>query len=465
MYLSFHGAAREVTGSCHLLEANGSQILLDCGLYQGGKERHSRNREPFSFSPKALDHVILSHAHIDHCGRLPLLLQAGYQRRIFCTAATASLCEILLRDSGHIQEEDARWKIKRLKRLGEDYSWVRPLYTAEQALAALERLDPVPFGETFELGDKAQARFVEAGHILGAAIVELTVEQKRPARIVFSGDLGVDDARLLGPPQPVACPDYLIMESTYGDRVRGNSGDRTELLLEIVSDTLDRGGKVIIPSFAIGRTQEILARLNDLVEGGRLHGVPVYVDSPMAVKATSVFSMHPECYSEEARSLLKVGDKPLQFDGLKLIDSVEASKAINHEKEPSIIISASGMCDGGRIKHHLKYNIEDPRSTILFVGYQANRSLGHAIQSGRSAVRIYGDEYEVRARVVSIHGFSAHADLHGLKEWFRALGDVPRQTFVVHGEEDVALGFASTLEDEFRASACAPRRGDRTELN
>lgn len=467
MNLSFHGAAREVTGSCHLLEVGDSRILLDCGLYQGGRERHERNREEFPFPPESLDCVLLSHAHIDHSGRLPLLAKAGYDGPIVCTSATASLSEILLRDSGHIQEEDARWKRKRLRRAGEDDSWVQPLYTVADAEAALEQFAPIRFYEETEIVPGVFVRFVEAGHILGAAIVELTVEEAEgeTKRLVFSGDLGVRDARLLGPPEAVCCPDYLLIESTYGDRRRSFDIDPTEQLYEVISQTSDQGGKVIIPSFAVGRTQELLARINDLVESGRISGVPVYVDSPMAVRATGVFAMYPECYSDEARRLLRAGDEPLEFEGLELVKDVEHSKEIQMETGPAVIISASGMCDAGRVKHHLKNNIGDPASTLLFVGYQARHSLGRVILNGKNPVRIFGEEHRVRARVTSIEGFSAHADLDGLMAWFEGLGGLPRQTFVVHGEEKVALRFTTTLEQQLGARASAPERGDRVTLS
>jgi metallo-beta-lactamase family protein len=464
--LSFHGAAREVTGSCHLLEVEGSRILLDCGLYQGGKERHERNREPFPFAPDELDCVVLSHAHIDHSGRLPLLVKSGYSGPILCTAPTASLCEILLRDSGHIQEEDARWKIKRLIKAGEDASWVKPLYTVEDAEAALAQFASVEFDETVSVADNIEVRFIEAGHILGAAIVELIISRGGgKTRVVFSGDLGVDSARLLGAPEGVACPDYLIMESTYGDRVREQAEDPTEQLYEIISQTVERGGKVVIPSFAVGRTQEILARINDLVESGRLKGIPILVDSPMAVRATGVFSMYPEYYSERAQLGIESGDKPLEFPGLKLVSNVEESKAINFDSTPSVIISASGMCDAGRIKHHLKNQIGNPKSTIAFVGYQALHSLGRAIMRGKSPVRIFGEKHRIRARVETIEGLSAHADLNGLKGWYGEMGDNPRQTFIVHGEEEVATKFVATVADQFGANALAPERNEGFLLN
>lgn len=465
MRLHFHGAAREVTGSCHLVEVAGRRILLDCGMIQGGRDSHARNREPFGFDAAAIDRVVLSHAHIDHSGRLPLLLKSGYRGEIVCTEATADLARILLLDSGRIHEEDARWKIKRLRKQGKDFSWVTPLFTEDDAKATIERLRPVGFRETFSLDGAGEGRFVKAGHILGAGIVELELrEGETRRRLVFSGDLGVEGARLLSAPKSVRRPDYLLMESTYGDRNRRSDTDRTEQLFEVVDRTFARGGKVIIPSFAVGRTQELLARLNDLVESGRLAGVPVYVDSPMAVEATGVFARHPDAYSKRAYDLLRGGDEPLEFPGLTLTQSVDESKALNFSNEPSVIISASGMCTAGRIKHHLKHNISDPKSTILFVGYQARETLGQIIQRGTDPVRIFGDWFEVKASIETIDGFSAHADQAELLTWFGSLGGCPRRSFLVHGDERAALTLADLLRARHAAQVDVPEPGQSVDL-
>jgi len=441
--ITFHGAAREVTGSCHRIETEAGSLLLDCGLIQGGPERHERNRGPFPFSPKELKAVVLSHAHIDHTGRLPLLVKSGFEGPIFATSPTAELCRIMLTDSGRIQEEDARWKIKRLKKKGKDASWVKPLYTEEDALRTLDQIRPVDFHREYEVDGMGTVVYHLAGHILGAGVVELTVGKGADRRrILFSGDLGVEGARLLGPPESVQRPDYLLMESTYGNRQREETEDRTEQLFKILERTLDRGGKVIIPSFAVGRAQEVMARINDLVESGRLSGVPVFVDSPMATLVTHVFALHPEAYSEEARRLLRAGDAPLEFPGLQLITAVQDSIEINRHKGPAIIISPSGMCTAGRVKHHLKHNISDPRATILFVGYQAANTLGRLIKEGTSPIRIYSEWYDVKADIETIEGFSANADLDELLAWYDSLGGVQRQTFLVHGEEDASESLA-----------------------
>ncbi len=453
MNITFHGAAREVTGSCHLIETTAGSFLLDCGLIQGGPERHERNRSPFPFAPEDLKAVVLSHAHIDHSGRLPLLVKSGFKGPIFATEPTLELCKIMLADSGRIQEEDARWKIKRLKKEGKDASWVKPLYTEDDALRALDLFRPVDFHQEFDVEGMAHATYHLAGHILGAGIVELTVDAEAgPRRILFSGDLGVEGARLLGPPETVKEPDYLIMESTYGDRRREETEDRTEQLLRILKRTLDRGGKVVIPSFAVGRAQEVMARINDLVETGRLSGVPVFLDSPMATAATRVFALHPEVYSDEAQRLLGAGDEPLKFPGLKLITKVQDSMQINSHKGPAIIISPSGMCTAGRVKHHLKHNISDPKATILFVGYQASHTLGRLIKEGRNPVRIFRQWFDVNCEIEVVEGFSAHADQGELLGWYDSLGGVKRQTFLVHGEERAS----ETLARDIRKRGSEP---------
>jgi metallo-beta-lactamase family protein len=405
--------------------------------------------------------VVLSHAHIDHSGRLPLLVKAGFKGPIFATEATFELCQIMLADSGRIHEEDAKWKIKRLEKEGKDASWVTPLYTEEDAFRALDQFHPVEFHREHDLAGLGSVTYHLAGHILGAAVVELTVGNGHEARrILFSGDLGVEGARLLGPPESVRSPDYLIMESTYGDRQREETEDRTELLFRILERTLDRGGKVVIPSFAVGRAQEVMARINDLVEAGRLTGVPVFVDSPMATAATRVFAMHPEVYSDEAQLLLSSGDKPLEFPGLRLITTVQESMEINYFKGPAIIISPSGMCTAGRVKHHLKHNISDPKATILFVGYQAQNTLGRLIKEGKDPVRIHNRWYDVEAEIEAVDGFSAHADLDELLAWYDALDGVIRQSFLVHGEEEAAESLARDIRARGTEPVVVPELGE-----
>jgi metallo-beta-lactamase family protein len=343
---------------------------------------------------------------------------------------------------------------------------VAPLYTEQEALAVLEQFVPVPFGRAHELAGGGRVRFVPAGHILGAAIVELELSGREGARrITFSGDLGVDGARLLGGPSPVPCPDVLLVESTYGDRAREAAPDPAEQLHDVIRRTVSRGGKVVIPSFAVGRAQAVLAHINDLVEGGRLPGLTVYVDSPMAVAATEVFALHPEAYSEDARRLLRAGDAPLEFDGLCFARTVEESRAINEHAGPCVIISASGMCTAGRIKHHLRHTLADRRNTVLFVGYQAAGTLGRLIQDGTDPVQIFGEWIAVRASIATIEGLSAHADRDGLLDWCDALGGVPRRTYVVHGEERAAVDFAAALRRRFGDRVVVPRRGQSFDVN
>jgi len=455
--LSFHGAAREVTGSCHRIQTDAGSILLDCGMIQGGPERHERNRRPFPFQAAELKAVVLSHAHIDHSGRLPLLVKAGFRGPILATDPTAELCRIMLADSGRIQEEDAFWKIKRLKKEGKDASWVTPLYTEEDALETMEQIQSVDFHREIPLDGIGSVTYHMAGHILGAGIVELRIgEGSGERKILYSGDLGADGARLMGSPETVLQPDYLIMESTYGDRERTENEDLTEDLFHVIHKTVQRGGKVIIPSFAVGRTQELLARLNDLVEKGRLPGVPVYVDSPMATAVTRVFSQFPEGYSKKAQQLLLAGDEPLEFPGLHLLTSVRDSKALNQLKGPAIIISASGMCTAGRIKHHLMHNIGDDRNTILFVGYQAEHTLGRHILSGTNPVRIFGGWFDVKAEIQDMEGFSAHADKGEMLAWYESLQGVGKKTFVVHGEEEASQVFAGHLRDRGSEAVVIP---------
>jgi metallo-beta-lactamase family protein len=371
----------------------------------------------------------------------------------------------MLLDSAHIQEEDARWKIKRLEKEGKDASWVTPLYGEEDALATLEQIQPVDFHREWELDGVGTVTYHMAGHILGAGIVEMKARMgKETRRILYSGDLGVEGARLMGPPEPVESPDYLVMESTYGDRQREDGPDRTEELFQVVQETARRGGKVVIPSFAVGRTQELLARLNDLVEGGRMKGIPVFVDSPMATAVTKVFALHPEAYSEEAQRLLRAGDEPLEFPGLRMISSVRDSMELNKLKGPAVIISASGMCTAGRIKHHLKHNISDAKNTVLFVGYQAVHTLGRHIQSGTNPVRIFGSWFDVKAEIRTIEGFSAHADLDEMLAWYGSLGRVKRQTFVVHGEEEASQALASRLRELGSEPVVVPELDQEFEL-
>jgi metallo-beta-lactamase family protein len=466
MLIRFCGAAGEVTGSCHYVEAGGMKFIMDCGLFQGGDDQFERNTAPFPFDPKSLDLVLLSHAHIDHIGRLPLLVRGGFEKRILATTPTVDLCQILLRDSAHIQEEDAAWKIKRLRKRGEDASWVKPLYTQADAEKALSLLEGVDYDTDVPLNENVTVRWRDAGHILGSAHLELSIKEKGVVRqLVFSGDVGNRGTPILRDPTPIAEADVVLVESTYGNRRHEHLQQRAELFRQILTQTLDRGGKVIIPSFAVGRTQEILSELNSLAEGGLLDGVPVYVDSPMAVSATEIFAKHPEDYDADAAARLRCGDNPLEFPGLRFIRDVEESKALNERNEPCIIISANGMCTAGRIKHHLKHNVGNKRNTILFVGFQAQGSLGRLLKDGAKQVRIFGEMHTVRAQITAIDGFSAHADRDGLLWWLDGFRRPPQRVFMVHGEEDVARSFAQLVAEQKGWQTSVPKWGEEVNLN
>jgi metallo-beta-lactamase family protein len=467
MHIRFCGAASEVTGSCHYVEAGGLKFIMDCGLFQGGDDQFERNRSLFPFDPPALDFVLLSHAHIDHIGRLPLLVKRGFARRILATAATVDLCAVLLRDSAHIHEEDAAWKIKRLRKKGWDTGWVKPLYTQADVEQTLPLIESVPYEEDVALNENVSVRWHDAGHILGSSHLELTVKEKENGatrKLVFSGDVGNRGTPILRDPTPLAEADVVIVESTYGDKLHQHLGQRAELFRQIVTETLHRGGKVIIPSFAVGRTQELLYELNPLVENSVINGTSVYVDSPMAVSATEIFEQHTEAYDAEAVALLKQGDKPMEFPGLHLIRDVEESKALNESNKPCIIISANGMCTAGRIKHHLKHNVGNARNTILFVGFQAQGSLGRRIKDGAKQVRIFGETHTVRAQVAAIDGFSAHADCDGLLWWLSGFQRPPQQVFMVHGEEEVAHAFAKLVAEQKGWQTSVPKLGEEEEV-
>lgn len=462
MKLRFCGAAQEVTGSNHLLECNGQTVLLDCGMIQGGKEQFTRNRQAFAYEARAVAAVVLSHAHIDHSGRLPLLVQRGYRGPIFCTQATAELCRLLLLDSAHIQEEDAQWKRKRLRRSKRAEDWVEPLYTTADAEAVLGHLKGVEYEHEFEVIPGLRARFRDAGHILGSASVDLMIEESGTrTRLVFSGDVGRPNTPILRDPVSVPQADLLIVESTYGDRLHAAS-DPEPRMQQLVSETVARGGKVIIPAFAIGRTQEIVYSLYTMMDSGLIPKLPVFVDSPMAKEATELTARHVELYDAEARNLLRGGNRPFRFPGLKLVETVEQSRAINELTGSCIIVSASGMCNAGRIKHHLRHHLPHAQNTVALVGYQAVGTLGRLLQDGLPEVRIFGDLVAVRAHVESVPGYSAHADRDELLAWLGGFEQPPRQTYVVHGEKEVALTFARTLNERFQWSARAPRLGEES---
>lgn len=462
--LQFLGAARNVTGSRYLLTFPDRRLLIDCGLHQE-RDLRGRDWEPFPFDPATVDALLLTHPHIDHCGLIPKLVRDGFRGRILCTPPAADLCPLLLLDSAHIQEEDAAFKQKRHRKEGRPPKDIRPLYTAEDARRALSFLESVPYGQTVPLGREAEAVFHDAGHILGSAHLELRVRNNEKQRIfLFSGDIGQKDRPLLRDPSPPAEADYVIMESTYGDRQHEHAEERVERLAEAVRSTFEAGGNVVIPAFAVGRTQELLYELDRLIAAQRIPPPVVFVDSPMAVSATEIFRAHPECYDAEAAALLRAGEDPLDFVGLHLVRSVAGSQAINHVRGSCIIIAASGMCTAGRIKHHLAHNISRPECTILFIGFQAQGTLGRQLVEGQNPVRIHGQLRDVRARIESIQGFSAHADQAGLIAWLGHLRTPPRRLFLTHGEESAIAAFHRKIRETLGWESEAPTYGEEVEL-
>ena len=441
MKITFLGAAKTVTGSNFLVEAAGKKFLVDCGMYQGKTAEEMENSDPFLYDVSEIDFVILTHAHIDHSGRIPKLYNEGYRNKVYATKATCDLCAIMLPDSGHIQEVEIEWKNR--KRMREGKENLPPLYTAEEAYKCLEIFEPVNYDDIVEIDDNISIRFNDAGHMLGSAIIEVWVtEDGETKKAVFTGDLGNNDLPLLDAPTMISSADYLVMESTYGNRLHVRNDDKAEMFLDIVSETLDKGGRVIIPSFAVGRTQEILYEIDKLKEEygqdpefftkyKKVMNVPVYVDSPLAISATEVFKKNTDLFEEEIKRKIISGDHPLEFPGLKFTQTAEESKELNMSNEPSIIISASGMCEVGRIKHHLKHNLWDPNSTILFVGYQAPGTLGRSIVEGAEKVKIFGEEIAVAARVEYIEGFSGHADQTWLLNFVNSFTNPPKHIFLV----------------------------------
>ena len=446
MKLTFFGAAKAVTGSCHCLEVNGTRILIDCGLQQGRDERDNR---VLDFAPGYIDYVIVTHAHIDHTGRIPLLVKQGFHGRIVATRLTGQLMSIMLRDSAHIQESDAQWQNQKGRRAGR--APVEPLYTIADAEHAMELVETCEYGELVDLCEGVRLRFTDAGHLLGSACAELWLTEEGVTRkIVFSGDLGNVDQPVIRDPQTIDEADYVVMESTYGDRLHEPPESYTEALAQIIDETFEQGGNVIIPSFAVGRTQELLYFMREMKEEGMVRSHPdfrVCVDSPLANEATRIYSGNLHGYlDEEAIEALK-GGALFQFPGLTLSQTSEESKALNLDQSSKVIISASGMCDAGRIRHHLKHNLWRKECAIVFVGYQAEGSLGRALLEGARQVKLFGEEIAVNARIVNFKGLSSHADRDHLLAWAKHYAPKPRHIFVVHGEASVTEIFAQKLRD------------------
>lgn len=473
MKISFLGATRTVTGSNILIETKEKKFLLDCGLYQGQDKEIMLNKDQFLFEPADIDFVILSHAHIDHSGRIPKLYVDGYRGPVYATKATCDLCSIMLPDSGYIQESEIEWLNRKRKREGKHE--VKPVYTYDDAVESLSLFEKVQYDEIVQIDKNIKFRLTDAGHMLGSSLVEVWVtEDGKEQKLVFTGDLGNNDIPLLREPSTINDADILIMESTYGDRYHDKKEDKTQEFLDIVSSTLEKGGNVVIPSFAVGRTQEILYELqknkqnNDLEFRRRFDEImsaPVYVDSPLATSATEVFLKNLDCLDEDVQEEIRAGIRPLEFPGLHFTKSVEESKNLNENTNKSIIISASGMCEVGRIKHHLKHNLWRSDSTILFVGYQAVGTLGRKIVDGAKKVKIYGEEIGINANVQYIEAFSGHADKEGLLNFVDAFDKKPKQIFLVHGEESAQRSLAESIAEKFGIPVDIPMRGDMYEAD
>jgi metallo-beta-lactamase family protein len=461
MRLSFHGADLGVTGSCHLVESAGKRMLIDCGLFQGGRELDEENAEPFGFDPAAIDLVLLTHAHLDHCGRLPLLCRRGFRGEIVTTAATRELARVVLLDAAHLQEEEAQHHLRRAQRRGRRES-AEPLYSTLDAFHAMEQFGRTAlYGQPLELAAGVRATFLDAGHILGSASIHLECKEGNATRtLAFSGDLGNGGRPLLRDPVVPSRCDALVMETTYGDRLHKPLQPSVEELFQAIDTTVQRGGNVIIPTFALERAQELLYFLREGVEQGRLPRRPqVYLDSPMAVSATRIFERHPESYGPQAAAMFRAGRDPFNLPGLQFVRESADSVALNRIASGAVIMAGSGMCTGGRVRHHLKHNLWREECSVIFVGYAAQGTLAREIIDGAPVVRIYGEEVRVRAQVHTINGFSAHADRDELLAWQRSVA--PPLTVLVHGEEAVMRQFAQRLEN---TQVRMPGLGDAIEL-
>ena len=474
MKITFLGATKMVTGSNFLVEGAGKKFLVDCGMYQGGDRDEMQNHEPFAYDVNEIDFMLLTHAHIDHSGRIPKLYKEGYRNPVITTKATRDLCSIMLPDSGHIQEQEIEWRNR--KRMREGKEALPPLYTAQDAIDTMEIFKPVNYDEIIEIDPNIYVRFNDAGHMLGSAIIEIWVKEGgKETKAVFTGDLGNNDIPLLSSPTMIDNCDYLVMESTYGGRLHIRNDEKANLFLNIVSETLDKGGTVVIPSFAVGRTQEILYELNNLKDAqdseefkkkyATLMKAPVYVDSPLAISATEVFRENANLFDEETQALIERGDNPLEFPGLQFTRTADESKALNEKNESAIIISASGMCEVGRIKHHLKHHLWDPNSTVLFVGYQAPGTLGRRIVDGEKVVRIFGEEIAVNARIEYIEGYSGHADQEWLMNFIYSFITKPKHVFLVHGEPNGQEILKAKIEEEAKLPVIIPEYGQTYTLD
>lgn len=460
MKVTFIGACHEVTGSCTLIEVAGRYSLVDFGMPQGIDVFEN---VPLPVHPSEIENLFLTHAHVDHSGYIPLLYKNGFRGQVFATAETCDLCEIMLRDCAHIQESEANFKSRKSKRAGKGA--VEPLYSMEDTEAVLKQFRRCKYADRFQINENISLRFTDIGHLLGSACVELWLtEGEHEKKIVFSGDVGNTNQPIINDPKTIDGCDYLVIESTYGNRIHEKHRENTiSALAQYIQTTLDKGGSLIIPSFAVGRTQELLYFIREIKNKGMIKGhdnFPVYVDSPLANEATSIYMQcSTDCFDDDIRAVMQRGENPLVFPGLKTYVSIEESKKLNADNSPKVIISASGMCEAGRVCHHLKYNLWKSNCTVLFVGYQAQGTLGRRIQDGAESVKIFGDEIAVNARIASLNGISGHADKDGLLAWVDRIGEKPCEIFVNHGEDTSATEFAQTLEETFKVKAKAPYSG------
>ena len=465
MKISFLGAAKLVTGSNYLIETKNCKFVMECGLFQGRKAIGRLNYQPFKFNPKEIDFMLLSHAHIDHSGRIPKLIKDGFKGKIYCTKATADLCSIMLPDSGYIQEMETKWDNRKRKRSGRKLRV--PLYTVEDARKSLDNFNPILYNQNIKINEEITVRFADAGHILGSAIIELWIkEDGKEIKLVFSGDLGRRNRPILRDLSRIQKADYIIMESTYGNKKHHPSGDDARELISIINNTVKKGGNVVIPSFAVERAQDIIYELNKYydnfikTEDKDFLNVPVYIDSPLTVSATEIFERNPDCFDEKTLELIKAGDNPLDFRNLIFTRNVEESKRINETPESKVIISASGMCSAGRIKHHLKHNLWRDESSIVFVGYQAQGTLGRRIKEGKKLVKLFGEEIQVNAKIYSLDGFSGHADKEEIMWWLKGFIDKPKKIFIVHGEEEASQEMSKIIEEELNIPNYIPELGE-----
>ena len=459
MKIEFLGAARTVTGSCYIVKDEDFTIMVDCGMFQGKNELKTRNFLPLIHTPTKIDALIVTHAHIDHSGLIPNLVKKGFYGNIYCTRATADLCSVMLPDSAHIQEMDTRFMNKRNRQMGREE--IPPLYTVEDAENCMKNFVPVSYGEIIDIHPRIQIRFRDAGHILGSAFVEMWIDEGgKKKKIVFSGDIGPGHQALIRDPEIVEDADVLLVESTYGNRLHKSKEDTYAEFRDIIEQIRKTGGNIVIPAFAIERTQEIIYTLDKLFKNGEIPPLDVYIDSPLAISATEIFKKNADCFDEETRKLIMSGDNPLEFPSLRYIQSSEESKRLNDEAKGAIIISASGMCTAGRIKYHLLNNLYRPDSSIVFVGYQAEGTLGRRIVDGAKQVHILGDDVAVRANIFTLGGFSGHADSEGILNWISHIKNPKLVVFVTHGEEESARALSEKLHSRFGYTAFVPRWGE-----